>query len=195
MPVLVNPYRFATGSLTPVDLTEPWEVIATTTTVTGGAMSIGGYDFSTLVAVRLQLSGIVVTTDDSWLAVRFHIGGSESSSDYGWIVRPVHEGTTEIGTDSVASADAAIGITSVTSGRGVGNASTEAFSGAVTVFAPGATAFHPLAVAQGELIRSDGTGARHYAGGIRLATGAVSGFSVIGSSNIVSGKLMLLGIE
>lgn len=193
MPGIVNPFRFGTGGGTFVNLTEPWEVIASTTTVATGKISIGSYDFSGLVAVRVDISGLVITTDDSQVTFRLHIDGSEVSSSYVWQVRPIIVGTTQQGAHASGSGTS-IALVGTDIGEMVGNASTESFSGSVVIYKPAST--NPKIVTTlCSGIRPSGDTVGWYGVGKHASGGAVTGCSVLATSDVVSGKVILSGLE
>ena len=192
MSFLVSPFTsFGSGGGNVV-LGEPWDEIGRQESISGGALTLSGLDLTGLVAVRLIVSGITVTTDDTQLSLRFFIGGSEVSgaSDYHWGIRQMG-GTSTTVRDT---ADSEIALTPDGANLGVGNAATKSWSGVVTVWNPTST-LHKLAHIKGVWVDPPGNyRSTTHAGGALQNSGAITGFKVFGSSNLTGGSILLLGV-
>jgi hypothetical protein len=193
MPVLVNPYIYGSGVAPPVDLTEPWGEVARQTSISGGALTISGLDLSGLQVVRLFITGVTVTTDDTSIELRFLVGGVEiTSSTYQYTTRRVAAGVDAVGG---SSGDSSIPLTSRSAAQGVGNASTEAFGAVVTIYDVASTSLYKKCFARSAYSIPSGDVMTIVGGGALLNTGALTGFKVYGASNLTAGSVIALGVE
>jgi hypothetical protein len=190
-PVLVNPYlSFGSGGF--AGLTEPWGEVARQTSISGGKLTISGLDLSSVLVVRLFITGVAVTTDDSSIKLRFHVGGSEvSSSTYQRTDRRVAAGVDQVGGNS---GDDSIPLSSVAATQMVGNAATEAFHSVVTVYDVASTSLYKKSFHRSAYSIPSGDEMTVYGGGALLNTGALTGFTVFGSSNLTAGSVIVLGV-
>jgi len=176
----------------PTSPTEPWGEITRQETIVSGALTITGLNLVECVAVRLIISGVTVTTDDSQVLLRFYINGSEVSgaSDYQWGMRQMGGTSTTIHD----AADSEIHLTAETATMGVGNAASESFHSTVTVTNPAGTT-HKKAHIKSVWIDAPGNyRSATYAGGQLNNAGAITGFKVFGSSDLTAGSIVLLGV-
>ena len=196
MPVLVNPYLSFGGGAGPVDLTEQWGEVARQETISAGKLTISGLDLSGIQVCRVLINGVTVTTDNTQIFLRLHIGGSEvSASAYRYSTRRL---TTSV--DDIISSGSGIDVTEIplsssASSRGVGNASTEGFGADLVLFGVSGSLYK-----RGSLhtwyTKPDGVVMSHYAGTLQLAdTGAVTGLTVYGDSDLTGGSVVVLGVE
>lgn len=193
MPGIINPFLGVVTS-SAIDLTEPWGEVASQASISGGALTVSGLDMSGLIAVRLYIDDISVTTDDSTVSVRLIIAGSEISSGYDWTHNNV---SAALGSVLVANAsDSGAGLVHTTATRGVGNASTEGLHAIVTLWNPAGS--QPKGFSYTGAYLNPSTVIHEVAMGIgylSAQTGVVTGFKVYGSSNLTSGSLTALGME
>jgi hypothetical protein len=180
---------FALSLDTPIiDLTEPWGEVARQESTVGGKLTISGLNLSNITVVRLFITGVRVTDDDSQLFLRYIIDGTEyTGSDYLW--------TTYGAGSPVASPESAISLTPSAAAAKVGNASTESYDGVVTIHGPALT-LPKLAYVTGAFVKPDGSlGRVTYGAGKLNASGKITGVVIYGSSDLVAGNLILLGVE
>jgi hypothetical protein len=191
-PVLVNPYLSFGGGGGPVDLTEPWGEVSRQETIVGGTLTVGGLDLSGLQVVRLLVNGVTVTTDDATVLLRYIVAGSEISSGYRWCVARYATG---LDSALASASDSSIALTSNVATQGVGNAATEGFSAVVTVYHPTST-LHKNCAFRSSWSKPDGTliTAASGSGGL-TDSGAITGFVLLGSSNLTAGNVIVLGVE
>jgi hypothetical protein len=169
---------------------EPWGEVARQETIASGKLTISGLDLSGIQVVRLFINGVTVTTDDSQVLLRFLVAGSEVSTGYQW----GHVITA--GTATASSSDSSIHLTTNTATEGVGNASTEGFGAVVTIYNPGSTSLFKRANYKSTWVQPAGTLQGTTAGGGSLDnTGALTGFALLGSSNLTGGTMIVLGVE
>lgn len=187
MPALVNPFQSFGG--TPV--ADAWVEIARTSSVSGGKITLSGLDLSGYVATRVYLSGVTVTTDDSSVTLRLLIAGSEVSSGYRWAAVKAH--AAGAAADITDNSDPSVGLTSITAAQMVGNASTESLSAVVTLYQSSGL-WKRVSFRSSWTKPSGDAMTMLNAGGQLDDTGAVTGFAVLGSSNIVAGTIIALGL-
>jgi hypothetical protein len=180
---ILNPFQ-SFGSLgPPLDLAEPWAEVDRQETIASGKLTISGLNLQNIQVVRLLISGVAVTTDD----------GSEVSSGYRW---GMSRNAPSLDTGTASTSDSSIMLTPTTATQGVGNASTEGLNAVVTVYAPGSITLHKRCHYRSVWSRPDGT-LIHAATGVGDLgnTGAITGFVVLGSSDLTAGTMIALGVE
>jgi hypothetical protein len=190
---ILNPFQ-SFGSLgPPLDLAEPWAEVDRQETIASGKLTISGLNLQNIQVVRLLISGVAVTTDDSTVSLRFRISGSEVSSGYRW---GMSRNAPSLDTGTASTSDSSIMLTPTTATQGVGNASTEGLNAVVTVYAPGSITLHKRCHYRSVWSRPDGT-LIHAATGVGDLgnTGAITGFVVLGSSDLTAGTMIALGVE
>lgn len=196
-PVLVNPYlSFGGGGSSPVDLTEAWGEVARQETISAGKLTISGLDLSGIQALRVLINGVTVTTDNTQMFLRLHVAGSEvSSSDYRYTYHRISSSL-----DDIPSAGTGVTVTEVplstsASSRGVGNASTEGFGADLVVFGVSGSLYKRASIHSWWTLPS-GVGITNISGAFQLAnTGAVTGLTVFGDSDLTGGTVIVLGVE
>jgi hypothetical protein len=170
---------------------EPWEEI-TDATVAGGKLTLSGLSLSGYAVVRLLVTGVTVTTDDSEIRLTFIVAGTEVTAGYNWALSRTSPG---VGAQSAAAGATYISLTAAVATQKVGNAAGKSFSAIITVHAPTGTqnkkAFHRSIWTRTGGEPEGGT----YAVGELPNAGAITGFVVAGESDLVSGTVTLLGVE
>jgi hypothetical protein len=176
-----------------VDLTTPWEEFDRTSTLTAGELVLSGYDLTGVAVVKAFLSGVTITTDDSSVAFRLHIGGSEVATGYQHVVGVANSAAV---TDALNTTSATeVPLTSTTATRMLGNTSAEGLGAEITIYSPGSTSLYKRCMVTGAYGQAGGEVAR-VRGAMELTnTGAVTGITVFGSSDLTAGTLVLLGLE
>src|SRR4051812_8081810 len=92
MPGIINPFL---GVVAIGGVANPWDDIARQDTISGGTLTISGVDLTGVMFVRLIMTGITVTTDDSSVRSTMIIAGSEiTTGSYGWAMERVASGVT-----------------------------------------------------------------------------------------------------
>lgn len=191
--MIVSPFQ-SFGANAPVDITEPWGEVARVTSVSGGKLTISGLDLSGLMLVKIFISGVTVTTDDSQVLFRFIIGGSEIATGYRWAGAFVAPSITAH--DGSSNSDTSIHLTSSTAAEGVGNASTEGFGAVLTIPGPASTSLYKKVYYHSAYSNPAGNGMSSFnAGGQLDNASAVEGFVVLGSSDLTGGSMIVLGVE
>lgn len=171
---------------------DPWDEIASTDQLASGTLVLSGLDLSQFSVVRLLLTGITVTSDDTQIRLRMHVGGSEVATGYLW----VDWRCTTAATDSLSAstADTSVNLTIGASGGGVGSGSTASFGSVVTLTHPGSTSLHKTL--SGRSVWRHATDATvSLVAGLLPETGAITGFTVLGTSNLTAGRVTLIGVE
>jgi hypothetical protein len=194
MPGLLNPF-LSFGSSGPIDLTEPWGEVARQETLSSGKLTISGLDLTGIKVVQFHISGVTVTTDDSTVSCRLIIAGSEVSSGYRYAFQARDSVATAAGQFGGSTSASEILLTATTATMGVGNASTEGFSGVVTVYNPAGALHKRCFVRSSYLTPAGNVGGIDFGGGQLNNSSAVTGFIVQGSSNLTAGTVIALGVE
>jgi hypothetical protein len=144
------------------------------------APSSGVFDFPSLTltgykVLRVVISAVTVTTDGTDPRMTFYVGGSEiTGTAYRWLTRSVS--TSGTGNLDGASGQASGLLMGNDANFDIGNASTKSFSAVVTVNAPTDTAI----TVSGVFLMEN--------------AGAIDGLKVGGTSNLVAGKVRVLGL-
>lgn len=182
-----------TGTLyPPLVAFQPWDEIARQESLSSGRLELSGLSLSNYRAVRLFIDGVRVTNDDSQIHLRLIIAGSELSSGYDWTANyAIPSGANFDG----ATGDSKITLTSDTATIMVGNAATESFNGEVITFEPGGSSLKGVSFICSYLNPSGDIISIPVGVGKSGSTGAVTGFIVYGSSDLVAGSLVLQGVE
>lgn len=171
-----------------------WDIIATLDSPTAGAFTFTGLSLSGYKELCLEISGVRVATDGTDILLTFFVGGSEQTGAiYGWEVCPV---SSSAATDpDEANGATAILLTQNNANWDVGSAAAESFSGRVNIDDPASTTRYKRTISHcsatgptGNVVNSQGTGRMQNAG-------AVDGLNLKGTSNLVSGKVRLLGLS
>ena len=166
-------------------------VIAALSAPTSNEFNFSGLSLGSYAKVVLILEDVSVTTDDSSLTLTFLVAGTEVTTGYRYDNRTYSSSNS---TDSQSSAAAAgILLTDNTANWKIGNGSNKSYSGEVTVFGPGSTAKHKQCRFQSNVIFTSGNMGAIFGGGIMENVGAITGFRIVGSSNITAGKVTLVG--
>lgn len=191
MPGILNPFRLGGSGLTPVNLTEPWDVIASTSSIVGGELALTDYDFSNVKVLKLHISDITVTTDDSTVFLTLVFAGGEAVDDYLWGVRRVAVGLSDASGDAD---DPAIPLASLVATRGVGNLSTEGLAAEATIYMPGST-LHKAVEYESVWVQAAG-GLMHFphASALLKNSNSITGIIVSASSALTGGSLILTGL-
>jgi hypothetical protein len=171
-----------------------WELVS------GGSLNsptAGVFDFASLTltgyeAIQIRMSGVTVTTDGTDVFIRFYVGGSEISTGYRWLQGALST-SAAVNTDSSASATGIL-LNSNDAAWDTGNAATESFGCTITVPNPVSTALHKRAFGEAWMIAPSGNALTQHVAGIMENTGAINGLIVRGSSNLVAGKVRVLGL-
>jgi hypothetical protein len=168
-----------------------WEELGRSSTIASGAITVSGLTLTDMVAIRVLLLGLTVTTDDSTVLLRFLVSGSEVSTGYRWALRrnePAGGATTG------STSDSSIQLADVTATQGVGNASTESFGALLTVPGPASSLFK-TARGQSTYLQPDASATSAFVGGLLENTGPITGVKVFGSSDLTAGQVIVLGLD
>ena len=169
-----------------------WDVVASLDSPTAGAFTFTGLTLTSYKVIRVEIEGVTVTTDGTDIKLTFYVSGSEVTANYAWFSRSLStSGTTNA--DS-ATAQAAILLVSNDANFDVGNASTKSFGAQVTVDAPGSTAIHKKASLESWCIGPTGNAFPVHGVGQLDNAGAIDGLKLGGTSNLVAGKVRILGV-
>jgi hypothetical protein len=195
-PVLVNPYISFTapGGGGVVDLTDPWEEFDRTSTIVSGELTLSGYDLTGVAVVKAILSGVTITTDDSTVAFRLHVGGSEVATGYQVVISAVNSAGTAADVNSTSTTEVPL-TEDADATRKLGNVSTEGLGAEITIYSPGSTSLYKRCMVTGTYGQAGGEVARVRGACELTNTGAVTGITVFGSSDLTAGTLVLLGLE
>lgn len=171
---------------------EPWGEVTRQDTLSAGKLILSGLSLSHLMAARLHISGVTVTTDDSQVFLRLHISGSVvSSSTYRWGYMRLGSGDlTPVGSAGTATE---IPVSSSAT-RGVGNASGESLAADVLIFGPAAANWKYLSI-HSHWVKPAATGHTLNGAAHLEDTGPITGFEVYGSSDLTAGTLTLTGLR
>jgi hypothetical protein len=168
-----------------------WEELARSSTISSGAITVSGLTLTDMVAIRVLLLGLTVTTDDSTVLLRFLVSGSEISTGYRWGLRrnePAGGATTG------STSDSSIQLADVTATQGVGNASTESFGATITAFSPAGSLFKAVR-GHASYLQPDASIVSAFVGGLLENTGVITGVKVFGSSDLTAGQVIVLGLD
>ncbi len=161
------------------------------------APTAGVFDFASLtltgyILLEVIIAGVTVTTDGTDIKLTFYVSGSEITSGYRWGTRSYASGGTAAETGSTSAAG--IFLVSTAAGHDVGNDTNEGFGAIVTVDAPTSTALHKKA--HSESAFTDGTGAQRatVVSGNMENAGAITGLKISGTSNLIAGRVRILGL-
>jgi len=169
-----------------------WALIDSVSAPTSGALALTGLDLSAYTTVRMILSGITVTSDDSEVKLTFYTGGSEVTSGYRFRLQGLSSSGSSDTTDSQSTS--AIYLNSTSANWGVGNAATKSFGGDYTAFGLASSTLHKLVSGQAVAIGPSDSLVTFQSAGALNNAGVVDGVRVSGSSNLTAGSLTLLGM-
>jgi hypothetical protein len=170
-----------------------WAVIDSLASPTAGAFDFPALTLTGYKVIRVMMSAITVTTDGTDVRLTFYVGGSEiTGTAYRWVVRAVS--TSASGSTTQASGAASILLVSSASNFDVGNASTKAFAGEITVGDPTNTSRYKHAHSEVFGIGPTGNAIHTSGAGLMENAGAISGLKIGGTSNLVAGKVRVLGL-
>jgi hypothetical protein len=161
-----------------------------------GSPTAGVFDFPSLSLtsykiVRLELSDITVTSDGTDVGFTFYIGGVEITANYFWSNNSQNSNSSFL--NDSASGSAFILLCSNNSGFDTGNAATESFCATVDVHDPTGSAYRRCSYLSNQ-ISPNPHGTFAVGGGGLANTGDIDGFKVKGTSNLVAGKVRVLGL-
>lgn len=176
-----------------VNLTDPWEEFDRTSTITAGELVLSGYDLTGVAVVKAILTGVTITTDDSSVAFRLHVGGSEVATGYQHVLSAGNSAGTSDALNTTTATE--VPLTSTTATRMLGNVSTEGLGAEITIYSPGSTSLYKRCMVTGTYGQAGGEVARVRGACELTNTGAVTGITVFGSSDLTAGTLVLLGLE
>jgi hypothetical protein len=151
------------------------------------ALTLTGYK-----VIRLELSEIDVTTDGTDLRLTFYVAGSEVVTGYRWTYRPASSGGTTDGDQDTS--DPAILLNQNNANWDTGNAAPESFASAVTIDDPTNTAQYKRANIESYHIGPTGNVIGSMGAGLMENAGAITGLKISGSSNLIAGKVRVLGL-
>jgi hypothetical protein len=168
-----------------------WTLIDSLNAPTSGVFDFPSLTLTGYKVLRVELSGITVTTDGTDVRLTFYVGGVEITAGYSWIVR-------SISTSATANPDSATGAASMLlvgndANWDVGNASTEALGGVVSVDSPVSTALYKRASFQIYAVGPTGNAPTTMGVGQMDNAGAITGLKIGGTSNLTAGKVRVLG--
>lgn len=169
-----------------------WAVVSSLDTPTTGAFTFTGLTLSSYKVIRLEMYGITVTTDGTDIKLTFYVSGSEITSGYGWFGRSISSSGT--GNGDTAVSQTSILLVSNDANFDVGNASTKSFGATVMVDAPASTAVYKKASFESWCIGPTGNCFPTHGMGQMDNAGAIDGVKISGTSNLVAGKVRLLGL-
>jgi hypothetical protein len=162
------------------------------------APSSGVFDFPSLTltgykVLRVVISAVTVTTDGTDPRMTFYVGGSEiTGTAYRWLTRSVS--TSGTGNLDGASGQASGLLMGNDANFDIGNASTKSFSAVVTVNAPTDTALYKQATVESFGIGPTGNAITVSGVFLMENAGAIDGLKIGGTSNLVAGKVRVLGL-
>lgn len=170
-----------------------WTSIATLDSPTAGVFTFTSLDLSTYKSLEIRGSAIDVTTDGTDVRFTFYVGGVEiTGSAYRWF-------TSQVSTSGSTNGDSASGVASIllmadTSQWDVGSAAGEGFGCTILVPNPANTALYKRAVYESWQTGPTGNAVATHGGGVMENTGAIDGVKISGTSDLIAGKVRLLGL-
>lgn len=170
-----------------------WTQIASMVSPAAGYFDFQGLDLTPYEMIEIIASGVKVTSDGTKVFVTFYSAGPTliTSYDYENFILPDGGGLTD---------ESNVGHTSVKltfdggSTYQVGNAADEFFSCKIQLGNPTASGFKRTCLFAGNFINPAGDGIHTDGGGFINDTAAITGFRLQGSSDLVSGKVAVLGM-
>lgn len=149
-------------------------------------------NFSRYSFVRIFLIGITTGTDDTQVRIQFYVAGTVVTTAYRYGVITTNSAT---GNGNVFNQTGTyIALLDDTAGLALGNASTESFSGIVTIANPSDPVLWTYCTIEGATIIPSGAVCNVRGSGILENAGAVDGIKVLGSSSLTGGKFVAYGM-
>jgi hypothetical protein len=168
-----------------------WTQVASLDAPTSGVFDFPSLTLTGYSVIQVVCSDIRVTTDGTDVWIRFYVAGSAVTTGYRWGNAWCSSVTS--GTDG-SDATTAILLCPNDVNENAGNAAEEALSSVVTIDAPLSTTTYKKAKYETVLTNVSGVVLGQHGHGIMENTGAIQGILVMGSSDLVSGKIRVLGM-
>ena len=142
-------------------------------------------------AVEIHMAGVTVTTNATNIHLNYYVAGTEITAGYRWTADLIAaSGSTG---ETASNSDSKIVLN--TTGSPVGNASTKAFSGNVSITFPSSSALYKKCNFQTSYTIATATMASIAGAGIMDNAGAIDGIKISGDSDLTAGRVRLIGIK
>jgi hypothetical protein len=169
-----------------------WASIDSLDSPASGAFDFPSLSLGSYKVVRLEFINIRVTTDGTDLQLTAYISSAEVTTGYHWAFDP---------TSTSGSSDADSGVTQAAwflnqnnANWDTGNAAAESFAGRVVIASPASSALHKMINITSIHVGPTGNAITSIGFGYLADTGAIGGFKVKGSSDLVSGRVRIWGM-
>lgn len=191
--MIINPFSFGAAP-PPVGDPYEWAIISHLAAPTAGAFTFSGLTLTAYERLEIYLSGITVTTDQSFVQVRFRVGATPTTATHRWAVSS--ESTSGTIDDNSGSADTEIDVVANAAAFPVGNVATDALFGVMSVIKPAAAHERYMSYRGQHGYGNASANVGTEQGVMKITdTDPITSIVVLGSSNLVAGMVTLAGLK
>lgn len=169
-----------------------WDIISQLTAPAAGVFNFTGLTLTAYPVVKAVLEDIVPTSDDTLVSFQFRVGGTLITAYR--LTSDTRSSSNSTGTVNSTSSTS-VPLSEDAAGFRVGNAADESLSGVIEIGAPTAATIYKFFHWREVHILPSGHAAYSFGGGVMEDAGVINGFNLLGSSNLVSGRVTLLGLR
>lgn len=170
-----------------------WTEIERLTAPASGYFDFQALDLAAYSALEIIGSGITVTSDQSLVKAVFYKAGPTALVDYAYHQYVVTTGATFVEESDTAQAEVPLCFADTATYK-VGNAAGKSIGFSLLLGHPTLASKNKHMTFIGSFINSAGAGCRFEGGAMIKDTAAITGVRIGGSSDLVAGKVILLGL-
>lgn len=175
-------------------MTAPWPQIAALGFPTSGYFDFPSLDLSAYKVVMLVGAGIRVTTDGSYIGLRASVSGSYLTAAGSYDYLQIGYGQTNTDDEDRVEGDTVFPLTLFDANL-VGNAAAEHGGFVAWISSPTVLTTYKNVISESQWLDASGQAWRASGAGRIKTLSAIDGLRVIGSSNLIAGRVTLHGLR